>query len=120
MKTAFFAILVSAIVASGCSAGALAGALGIPSPTPPPALVVTPKTLTMKTTGPTQNQTITASESGNSFFTAQSADVTIATVAPLQNTTNAFTVTAVKAGTITIDVSDWIGQTTKVPVTVTN
>jgi hypothetical protein len=120
MKTAFLAVLISAIVASGCSAGALAGALGIPSPTPTPALVVTPKTLTMKTTGSTQIQTITASESGQTFFTAQSSDITIATVVPVQNTSNAFTVTAVKAGTTTIDVTDGNSQTTKVPVTVTN
>lgn len=120
MKTAFLAILISAIVASGCSAGALAGALGIPAPTPTPQLVVAPKSLTMKTSGPTQNQTITASETGSTFFTAQSSDISIATVSPVQNTTNAFMVTAVKAGSNTINVTDGNGQTTKVPVTVTN
>jgi len=120
MKLAFFAVVATAIIASGCSAGALIGALGIPTPTPMPKLVVTPKSLTMKTSGPTQVQTITASETGDSFFSAQSSDVTIATVAAVPNTTNAFQVTAVGAGTNTIDVSDGNGQTTKVPVTVTN
>jgi hypothetical protein len=119
MKIGFLSLLVASMLASGCSAGALAGLAGIPTPTPTPQLFVTPSSLTMKTTGITQTQTITASESGNTFFSAQSSDVTVATVTPVQNTTNAFSVSALKVGTCTIDVTDGIGQTNHVKVTVT-
>jgi hypothetical protein len=119
MKIGFLSLLVASMLASGCSAGALAGLAGIPTPTPTPQLFVTPSSLTMTTTGVTQTQTITASESGSTFFSAQSSDVTIATVTPVQNTTNAFSVSAVKVGSCTIDVTDGNGQTNHVKVTVT-
>src|SRR5580692_11120966 len=105
MKIALLSLLAASMLASGCSAGALTGLIGIPKPTPTPQLIVAPTSLTMKTSGPTQTQTITASESGNTFFTAQSSDVTIATVTPVQNTTNAFSVSALKVGTCSIDVT---------------
>jgi hypothetical protein len=123
MKAAMFSILVasmlaSGMLASGCSAGSLLGLAGIPKPTPTPQLIVTPSSLTMATTGPTQTQTITASETGSTFFTAQSSDITVATVTPVQNTTNAFSVSALKVGTCTIDVTDENSQTVHVKVTV--
>jgi hypothetical protein len=122
MKSAILALFVAAALTSGCSAmGALAGLNGLgglPKPSPTPALTVTPASLTMRTSGPMQNQTLTASENGSSFFSAQSTDVTIATVIPVQNQTNAFTVTAVKAGKCNINVSDGNGQTVAVPITV--
>jgi hypothetical protein len=118
MKIALLSLLAASMLASGCSAGALTGLIGIPKPTPTPQLIVTPSNLTMKTSGPTQTQTITASETGNTFFSAQSSDVTVATVTPVQNTTNAFSVSALKVGTCSIDVTDGIGQTTHVAVTV--
>jgi hypothetical protein len=96
----------------------LTGLIGIPKPSPTPQLIVTPASLAMKTAGPTQTQTITASESGNTFFTAQSSDITVATVTPIQNTTNAFSVSALKVGTCSIDVTDSNGQTVHVAVTV--
>lgn len=123
MKIAMYSLLLasmlaSSMLASGCSAGALTGLIGIPKPTPTPQLIITPSSLTMSTTGPTQSQTITASESGQTFFTAQSSDITVATVNPVQNTTNAFTVAALKVGSCNIDVTDGIGQTVHVKVTV--
>src|SRR4029077_4483513 len=123
MKTAMFSILVasmlaSGLMASGCSTGSLLGLAGIPKPTPTPQLTVTPSSLTMSTTGPTQTQTITPSESGSTFFTAQSSDITIATVTPVSGTTNAFSVSALKVGTCTIDVTDENSQTFHVKVTV--
>ncbi|HEY5094095.1 MAG TPA: Ig-like domain-containing protein [Candidatus Eremiobacteraceae bacterium] len=118
MKIAFLSLLAASMLASGCSAGALAGLVGIPKPTPTPQLIMTPSSLTMQTTGPTQTQTITASESGSTFFTAQSSDVTIATVTPVQNTTNAFSVSALAVGACTINVTDENGQTVHVKVTV--
>ena len=118
MKIALLSLLAASMLASGCSAGALTGLIGIPKPTPTPQLIVTPSSLAMKRSGPTQTQTITASETGNTFFTAQSSDVTVATVTPVQNTTNAFSVSAVKIGSCTIDVTDGIGQTVHVQVTV--
>ena len=123
MKTAMMSLLLvsmlaSGMLASGCSAGSLLGLAGIPKPTPTPQLIITPTSLTMNTSGPTQSQTLTASESGSTFFTAQSSDVTVATVTTVQNTTNAFTVAALKVGTCNIDVSDENGQTVHVKVTV--
>jgi hypothetical protein len=118
MKLALLSLLTASILASGCSAGALTGLIGIPKPSPTPQLIVTPKSLTMKTTGPSQTQTITASEAGNTFFSAQSSDITVATVTPVQNTTNAFSVSALKVGTCSIDVTDSNGQTVNVAVTV--
>lgn len=120
MKSAILAVLVAASLVSGCGAvGALSALGGLPKPTPTPALIVTPSSLTMKTSGATQNQTLTASEAGSPFFSAQSTDVTIATVTPVQNQTNAFAVTALKAGSCNINVSDGNGQTVAVAVTVT-
>jgi Big-like domain-containing protein len=120
MKSAILALFVAASLVSGCGAvGALAGLGSLPKPTPTPSLIVTPSSLTMHTSGPLQNQTLTASESGSAFFSAQSTDVTIATVIPVQNQTNAFTVTAVKAGKCNINVSDGNGQTVAVPINVT-
>ena len=72
----------------------------------------------MKTIGPTHKQTITASETGSTYFTAQSSDITIATVASVQNTTNAFSVSGLKVGTCSISVTDGNGQTVGVTVTV--
>jgi hypothetical protein len=118
MKIAMLSLLLASMLASGCSAGALAGLAGLPQPTPTPQLIITPSSLAMKTTGATQSQTITASEAGNTFFTATSTDVTVATVVPVQNTTNAFTVSALKLGTCSIDVTDGNGQTVAVKVTV--
>jgi hypothetical protein len=117
MKIAFLSLLAASMLATGCSAGALTGLIGIPKPSPTPQLIITPSSLAMKTTGPTQTQTITASEPGNTFFTAQSSDITVATVTPVQNTTNAFSVSALKAGTCSIDVTDNNGQTVHVAVT---
>lgn len=118
MKIAFLSLLAASMLATGCSAGALTGLIGIPKPSPTPQLIVTPSSLAMKTSGPTQTQTITASETGNTFFTAQSSDVTVATVTPVQNTTNAFSVSALKVGSCNVDVTDSIGQTVHVAVTV--
>jgi hypothetical protein len=118
VKIALLALLTASTLAAGCSAGALSGLFPIPKPSPTPQLIVTPKSLTMKTSGPTQTQTITASETGNTFFTAQSSDVTIATVTPVQNTTNAFSVSALAVGSCSINVTDTNGQTVKVAVTV--
>jgi hypothetical protein len=123
MKSAILSLMVvsmlaSGMLASGCSAGSLLGLAGIPKPTPTPQLIVAPSSLTMSTSGPSQTQTITASESGSTFFTAQSSDVTVATVAPVSGTTNAFSVSALKVGTCTIDVTDENSQTVHVKVTV--
>jgi hypothetical protein len=120
MKSAILALFVAASLVSGCGAvGALAGLSGLPKPTPTPALIVTPTSLNMHTSGSSQNQTLTASESGSPFFSAQSSDITIATVTQLQTQPNAFAVTAVKAGKCSINVSDGNGQTVAVPIDVT-
>jgi hypothetical protein len=118
MKIALLSLLAASMVATGCSAGALTSLIGIPKPSPTPQLIVTPSSLTMKTAGPTQTQTVTASETGNTFFTAQSSDITVATVTPVQNTTNAFSVSALKVGSCSIGVTDSNGQTVNVAVTV--
>jgi len=118
MKIAVLSLVVASMLASGCSAGSLLSLAGVPKPTPTPQLIVTPSSLTMSTSGPTQTQTLTASESGSTFFTAQSSDVTVATVAQVQGTTNAFSVSALKVGTCTIDVTDENSQTVHVKVTV--
>jgi len=118
MKIALLSLFVASMLVSGCSAGALAGLAGLPQPTPTPQLTITPTSLTMKTIGPTHKQTITASETGSTYFTAQSSDITIATVASVQNTTNAFSVSGLKVGTCSISVTDGNGQTVGVTVTV--
>jgi ABC-type glycerol-3-phosphate transport system substrate-binding protein len=121
MKTSLIGVLVAAIMAAGC--GGLAG-LGvnslIPKPTPTPQLVVQPAKLAMSTTGVSKQQNITASESGQSFFSAESTNVNVATVAAVNGTNNAFTVTAVGAGNCSIDVSDDNGQNFAVKVAVSN
>lgn len=65
-----------------------------------------------------QQQNITASETNQSSFSAESTNVNIATVAPLNGTQNAFTVTGVATGQCTVKVMDGNGQVFNVQVTV--
>jgi ABC-type glycerol-3-phosphate transport system substrate-binding protein len=117
MKTNLIGVLMVAILAAGC--GGLASGL-IPKPAPTPTLMVTPASLALAMTGPAREQNITASESGQNFFTAESTNVNVATVAPVDGSNNAFTVTAVGAGNCSINVSDENGQNFPVKVTVSN
>lgn len=121
MKATFFGILVAGLLLAGC--GGLTNGLTnsfIPKPSPTPVLTVVPASLTMKTSGATSQQTITASETGQSFFTAESSNVNVATVATVSGASNAFLVNAIKAGTCQIDVTDENGQTYAVNVSVAN
>jgi ABC-type glycerol-3-phosphate transport system substrate-binding protein len=121
MKTSLIGVLLAAVMAAGCGGlASLAGGNLIPKPTPTPVLGVQPATLAMSTSGASKQQNITASESGQSFFTAQTTNINVATVAAVNGTDNAFTVTAVGAGTCSIDVTDDNGQTFAVKVTVSN
>jgi ABC-type glycerol-3-phosphate transport system substrate-binding protein len=117
MKTKLIGVLMVAILAAGC--GGLASGL-IPKPVPTPMLMVTPASLEMSMTGPAHEQNITASESGQNFFTAESTNINVATVAPVNGSNNAFTVTAVGAGNCSINVSDENGQNFPVKVMVSN
>jgi ABC-type glycerol-3-phosphate transport system substrate-binding protein len=121
MKASILGILVVGFLLAGCGGltSSLTGNL-IPKPTPTPALTVVPAALTMKISGATSQQTITASEAGQTFFTAESTNVAVATVATVNGSSNAFMVSAIKAGSCQIDVTDENGQTSTVNVTVTN
>lgn len=118
MKAIFLSIIVAALMVSGCAGGL--SSLDpfkslIPSPTPTPTLGVQPASLTLSLG---QQKDVTASESGQSFFTAQSTNVNIASVAPVNGTNNAFSITAVGAGSCDVDVMDENGQVFPVKVTV--
>jgi hypothetical protein len=120
MKTRLISVIVAAILAAGCGGlGGLAGGL-IPKPAPTPVLMVTPASLAMSMTGPAHEQNITASEADQSFFTAESTNINVATVAAVNGSNNAFTVTAVGVGNCSINVSDEDGQNFPVKVTVSN
>jgi len=93
-----------------------------PPPTPAPPVVVTPAALTF--TQPGQNQTFTASEAGyTGAFTATACQPAgIASVAPVANTTNQFTVTSQTGGQCTIGITDGVntGNGATVSVSVNN
>ena len=107
--------LVSLTACGGGGLGKLFGLPAIPTPSPAPTVQVTPTSITLNA-GATG--TITASENSSAaYFTAQSSDTTVATVAQ-SNSQNAFIVTAVKSGTCKVLISDAYGNTVSVPVTV--
>lgn len=107
--------LVSLTACGGGGLGKLFGLPAIPTASPAPAIQVTPTSVTLSV-GATA--TITASENSSSaFFTAQSSDATVATVA--QSTSqNAFIITAMKSGSCKVLISDTYGSTVTIPVTV--
>ncbi len=118
MKYGFISLMLAVLALTGCGGAGLSHLLGIPSiPTasPAPSISVVPTSLTV-TAGKTV--VVTASEnSANAYFTAQSSDTTVATVA--QGTSqNAFVVTGVKGGKCNILIADSYGTTATVPVTV--
>lgn len=118
MKTRFLALVFAALTLSACGGGGLTSLLGVPgvpTPSPLPAMQVKPSSLNIAV-GSTA--TITASETAaNAYFTAQSTDTTIATVA--QGTSqNSFVISAVKSGKCSVLITDAFGTTVTVPVMV--
>lgn len=121
MKRPFALLALSlSLFLPACSG--LTSGLGLPKLPPAPVLSVVPTSLTLSVSGAAGmhvSGTITASDTGTSaFYSATSSDVTILTVAPANGATNAFVVTAVKAGSAKAAVTDGNGNTINVPVTV--
>lgn len=122
MKTNVIGIFLAGLLLAGCSGLGSLNPLNnlVPKPSPTPVLTVVPSTLTMKTSGATSQQKITASESGQTFFTAETSNVNVATVSAVSGSSNAFTVTAVGTGSCKINVTDEFGQTVAVSVNVSS
>ena len=78
-------------------------------------MTLTPKSLTFTAAG--QNQTFTVSESGTTSWTASSTNTAVATVAQ-GSPANTFKVTSAGVGTCKIKVSDAVGNSASVSVTV--
>ena len=120
MNARLIALVISAALTltacGGAGFGHLLGIPAIPTASPAPTIQVSPTSITIAGAGGTA--TITASEnSASPYFSAQSTDTTIATVAQ-GSSANAFVVTGVKNGKCSILISDAYGSTTTVPVTV--
>lgn len=117
MKIRLFgaAALLGALAA--CSGGGSAGPT--PAPTPGP-LSVTPTGLTFLSTGPSQAQIISATESWFSGpFTFGTGCSGIAAVTPQAGSATSFDVTPNATGTCTLTVTGAPGQTQSVAITVT-
>ncbi|MBV8152229.1 MAG: hypothetical protein JOY59_11765, partial [Candidatus Eremiobacteraeota bacterium] len=89
-----------------------------PTPTPSPAPIASPSSLSFLGVGASLAQDFTVSESGYmGTFTAMSLAPSVASVSTLNGLT--FTVTPLAAGTTSILVTDSLGRSTSVPVSVT-
>jgi uncharacterized protein YjdB len=118
MKYRLISLMFAVLSLTACGGGGLTHLFGlpaIPTPSPAPAISVTPTSVTV---GVGKTATVTASEnSANAYFTAQSSDTTVATVA--QGTSpNAFVVTGVKSGKCNLLIADSYGTTVTVSVAV--
>jgi hypothetical protein len=85
-----------------------------PTPTPVPQFAVAPSVISLTAVG----QTATFTASGAGPFTVSGNDATIATVNPTSGN-GTFTLTAVKAGSTSLTVTDALQRTATVSVTVT-
>jgi VCBS repeat-containing protein len=79
-------------------------------------LSVKPASVSFTATG--QQKTLTVSETGSTLWTAVSSNTAVATVAP-GGANDEFTVTAAGAGSCKITISDGLGNSVAVKVTVT-